>query len=43
MEYQKIAKNSKNSQQNNSEKFTNDNDKENLKKDIFRRKTENYW
>ena len=44
MEYQKITKVSKNSQQNNFEKITTDNDKE-ISKEIYisKRKTENYW
>ena len=43
MEYQKITKVPKNSQQNNSEAVTNENDKEILKERyISRRKTNNY-
>ena len=44
MEYQKLTKVSKNSQQNNSETITNDNDKEIPKERyISKRKIENYW
>ena len=42
MEYQKLTKVSKNSQQNNSETVTNENDKKNTRRKIYisRRKTE---
>ena len=38
MKYQKIIKASKNSQQNNSEKVTNENDKDITKEDIYLQK-----